>query len=436
MLRQACVSCLCAVFLFLSWNAFSQPDIPRSVPEDYSPTLFVDPVAFLDSQPGMSRLDVFIEVGYDNLTFVKEGDTYRAGYELTITIEDTAGTHVAEKTSDEEIKGMTFDQSVSSGSFALLQRSFMVPPGRYTVTAAIRDNDSKVVRRETYRCHVHDFGGLPVALSDIMIVSRLSFKGDKRSIQPNVSPNVGSLSEPFYAFFEMYNRVHPDSVRFEVRVYDTQRVLKMRSDSVQFAPQGRSELFMRVDQTRLPMGDYVLEVRAYPRNIAPGADSGFIAFSVRPFIVRWRGMPRSLKDIDVAIDELQYIAKDNELDEMRSAKTLEEKQRKFLEFWRRRSTNPNASRNLRMEQYYARVDYANKHFSHYREGWRSDMGLVYIVLGPPSNVDRHPFEIDSKPYEIWAYYDLNYQYVFVDENGFGDYRLITPLSEVFARRRD
>jgi len=193
---------------------------------------------------------------------------------------------------------------------------------------------------------------------------------------------------------------------------------------------------MRVDQTKLPMGDYVLEVRAYPRNIAPGADSGFVAYSVRPFIVRWRGMPRSLKDIDVAIDELQYIAKDNELDEMRSAKTLEEKQRKFLEFWRRRSTNPNASRNLRMEQYYARVDYANKHFSHYREGWRSDMGLVYIVLGPPSSVDRHPFEIDSKPYEIWAYYDLNYQYVFVDENGFGDYRLITPLSEVFARRRD
>lgn len=436
MLRSACLSCLSAVLFLGSGTACAQPDFPRSVPDDYSATLFVDPVAFLGSQPGMSRLDVFVEVGYDNLTFIKEGDTYRAGYELTITIDDSSGTHVVEKTSDEEIKGMTFDQSVSSGAYALLQRSFAVAPGRYTVTGAIRDLDSKVVRRETYRCLVRDFLSAPLALSDIMIISRLSFKGEKRTIQPNVSPNVGSLSEPFYAFFEAYNRVHPDSLRFEARVYDTKREMKLRTDSLQFVSGGRSDLFMRIDQTRLPMGDYVLEIRAYPREIAPGSDSGFVAFSARPFIVRWKGMPRALKDINEAIEQLQYIAKDNEMDELRSAKTLEEKQKKFLEFWKRRSTNPNAARNLKMEQYYARVDYANKHFSHYREGWRSDMGLVYIVLGPPSSVDRHPFEIDSKPYEIWSYYDLNYQFVFVDENGFGDYRLITPLSEVFARRRD
>jgi hypothetical protein len=63
------------------------------------------------------------------------------------------------------------------------------------------------------------------------------------------------------------------------------------------------------------------------------------------------------------------------------------------------------------------------------------MGMVFIMLGPPSSVDRHPFEVDSKPYETWSYFDLNYRYVFVDDTGFGDFRLVTPLWEVYSRRR-
>lgn len=55
------------------------------------------------------------------------------------------------------------------------------------------------------------------------------------------------------------------------------------------------------------------------------------------------------------------------------------------------------------------------------------MGMVFIILGTPSNIDRHPFELDSKPYEIWHYYEINRQYVFVDYTGFGDYRLVTPF---------
>jgi len=53
--------------------------------------------------------------------------------------------------------------------------------------------------------------------------------------------------------------------------------------------------------------------------------------------------------------------------------------------------------------------------------------MVFIILGTPNNVDRHPFDLESKPYEVWQYYELNRSYVFVDETGFGDYRLVTPL---------
>jgi hypothetical protein len=61
------------------------------------------------------------------------------------------------------------------------------------------------------------------------------------------------------------------------------------------------------------------------------------------------------------------------------------------------------------------------------------MGMVFILFGSPSNVERHPFDIDAKPYEIWTYYDFNRSIIFVDETGFGDYRLLTPVWDLINR---
>jgi hypothetical protein len=81
------------------------------------------------------------------------------------------------------------------------------------------------------------------------------------------------------------------------------------------------------------------------------------------------------------------------------------------------------------------VKFTNDNFSSYREGWKSDRGMVFIILGPPNNIDRHPFEYYSKPYEVWEYYTINRRFVFVDETGFGDYRLTTPLTGDLFRYR-
>jgi len=52
--------------------------------------------------------------------------------------------------------------------------------------------------------------------------------------------------------------------------------------------------------------------------------------------------------------------------------------------------------------------------------------MVFITFGPPSSVERHPLDMDSKPYEIWQYYELNRSFVFLDQTGFGDYHLVNP----------
>ncbi len=49
--------------------------------------------------------------------------------------------------------------------------------------------------------------------------------------------------------------------------------------------------------------------------------------------------------------------------------------------------------------YYGRVESANRHFSSYTEGWRTDRGLVHIIFGTPTTIRK-----DEKG-ETWVYGD-------------------------------
>ena len=78
-----------------------------------------------------------------------------------------------------------------------------------------------------------------------------------------------------------------------------------------------------------------------------------------------------------------------------------------------------------MEEYFRRVNYANREYSNFNEGgWLSDRGRILIKFGYPDDIERHPYELDSVPYVIWRYYSLRKVFVFADRSGFGDYRLL------------
>jgi GWxTD domain-containing protein len=205
----------------------------------------------------------------------------------------------------------------------------------------------------------------------------------------------------------------------------TQRVLHRLSGK-------KTQVIEKLDTAQYSTGQYELTVtvKSLARPDLTGTQS---AEKKKTFIAKWGNMPYSVADLDLAIRQLRYIAKDSEYNQLTDAKTMEEKKKLFEEFWRRRDPSPDTKRNEYMEEYYARVEYANAHFSHYLPGWRTDMGMVFILLGSPNNVERHPFDIDSKPYEVWSYYDYNRQLVFLDDTGFGDFKLLTPIYDLINR---
>lgn len=428
----------CAVVasaLFVVAPLPAQVEVQQKPPEVGDAPFDVDAISFASTTSNLSRLDIYAAVSYELLSFVKKDDKFNASYEMTIGIYDSVNSLVSEKLWTEEVRVASFEQSVSAGNYSLVQRSIELAPGPYKITLICRDLESRVTRRVSKQLTISDYSKQTnLLLSDIMIISKLSVKDEKKSITPSISANVGTISGPMHLFFEAYNNTKLDSVEFTTTILNEKNAEVLRGDTLVLMTQGRNQLFLEIDQSSLPIGNYKMYVQAYP--LRRGKDEVALANTSRQFTVRWSALPSSVKDLDQAIEQLTYIAKDRELDHIKEAKTPEEKQKRFIEFWKKRDPNPNTVRNEKMEEHYARIDYANKNFRHYTEGWRTDMGMVYVIFGTPNNVDRHPFDSDSKPYEVWAYYDLNYSFVFVDQTGFGDYRLTTPIWDVWQRPRN
>jgi GWxTD domain-containing protein len=423
---------LCVWLIGISTLARGQVElVHKEVVDPY----YIDAISFASGSPDRSRLDVFIQVPYSDLAFVKTDNGYTASYEMTIDILDSTDQLFTEKLWTENVQAQTFDQSVSTSASSLVRRVFELPPGRYSVVTIVRDKEQKEGQRLVRKLAVSRYDTAKFTLSDIMLVSRLSRSEGKTTIVPSVSPNVGVNPGGFHIFFETYNHEQLDSVKFVIDILNEAKEVVSETVLPHSLEEGRNQMFVKLDSDSLPIGNYRLFVRAYgiSDSVAKGV---YLAETSRFFVVRWQGLPRTIKDIDLAIEQCVYIAKDAEMSHMREAKTKEEKQRRFIEFWKKRDPNPNTPRNEKMEAYFAKVDYANKNFKTYIEGWRTDMGMVYIIFGPPSNVDRHPFDIDSKPYEVWTYYELNHSFVFADQTGFGDYRLTTPIWEVWQRPKD
>jgi GWxTD domain-containing protein len=414
--------------------AIAQTEMRRGLAE-VGPTFYCDAIAYESTQPQKSRLDVYVQVPHDEIRFLKEGDQYIGRYEITLSIFTPSKTLTHEETWTVDVPVTEFAQTTLNKLYSLTHRTMDLEPGNYQMTVLVRDQESRKSSQMRKSLLITDFAKDSVSLSDIMLVSRLSTDGEKRTIVPNISGSISNLAEGFFVFFEAYTRPAIDSLNVEWKIYDSKKNEVVSHTQTEATTGQKTQVFLKIDSTGLRMGTYYLSIVSAGKIGSGGNEVVVKGSTSRTFTVRSTDLPVAIVDLDKAIDQLVYIARENELDYIRSATTEEDKRKRFLEFWSKRDPDPQTQRNELMDEYYGRVLYANQTFTHYLEGWRTDMGMVFIRFGTPDNIERHPFDVDNKPYEIWYYYQLNRQFIFVDETGFGDYRLRYPTTDLWGRMR-
>lgn len=389
---------------------------------------YADPLIFYDKDSSNGRLDLYLEIPYDGIQFKKNSSSKELTANVSYTVKVTNETNqtVLNETYTENISVPSADAKTYKDDSKYIVQTFPVKIGNYSSTITFKDNNSKNELAKNFNFKVIDNSTDEIFTSDMMIVSNYEIEASgKKKITPSVNNNLGVLKN-FYVFFEIYNKTSAaQDVNYSYLVTDNKNnPVVLRSTKYTLNP-GVNKIIEKLSTDNIMIGDFKLELKDNA--------SGKI-LETKNITNRWTDFPIAIKDIDVALAQLQYIATSEEMDALRSAKTNIEKEKKFIEFWKKKDPSPATPRNELMIEYYNRIKIANERYSHYTEGWRSDMGMVFIIYGNPSNIDRHPFENQTKPYEVWDYYDINRQFVFVDDSGFGDYRLITPIYDDFRYR--
>jgi GWxTD domain-containing protein len=123
-----------------------------------------------------------------------------------------------------------------------------------------------------------------------------------------------------------------------------------------------------------------------------------------------------------------YIIEDAERAAFERLSSDADRDKFVAQFWERRNPTLGASTNKFKEEHYRRMAYANEHFASAVPGWKTDRGRIYIVYGPPDEIEVYPRTAQNPPgIEIWAYRHVEgggtRSFTFLDRAGNGDYRL-------------
>jgi GWxTD domain-containing protein len=163
-------------------------------------------------------------------------------------------------------------------------------------------------------------------------------------------------------------------------------------------------------------------------------------------------LKKTLKELDTPYkqwlnEDVIYIISPAERQSFLQLETNEEREQFIEQFWLRRSATPDLPDNDFKEEHYRRIAYANEHYASGIPGWKTDRGRMYIMWGPPDEIESHPTggtydrpmdegggSTTTYPWESWRYRYMegigeNIIWEFVDPSGSGEYHLTMDPSE-------
>ncbi len=113
------------------------------------------------------------------------------------------------------------------------------------------------------------------------------------------------------------------------------------------------------------------------------------------FFVYESSFPK-IKNTEQMIMATRYIMAKKEYDNCMMA---EDKKAAIDKFWLDISGSNERAKEL-IRKYYGRVQEANKLFTSFQEGWKTDRGMIYLVFGAPNKVTKR------KNGEVWTYGEI------------------------------
>lgn len=367
--------------------------------------------------PGSDSIEVraYLEIPYLALQFLKRDSVFRADFQGTITLRDQSGYQYGRKIWRDSVVVDNYVSTISLSLSTITWTRFTVPPGKYHLVAEVTDMDTKSSGENSGDWDLTVFQGPDALFPPVVLVPREGEWGFSPGWIPLLNSEIRELEDTLRVM--IYYKSSGTGILRTALLDKDRKNLWSRSYSIDTAGDALTKEY------HLPpalFGDlnYSLELE-----LEAGDQSYKQAKHLK---IDKPGISRLVNDVDDALDQMIYILSDKERDRLKKARP-EDREKLFKEFWKSRDPNPDTEQNELMDEYYRRIRYSNEHFSGFTAGWMTDMGMIYILFGPPDEVERTASTSTHRYYELWYYHRINRQFLFIDYNGFGDYRLDAPL---------
>jgi GWxTD domain-containing protein len=386
-----------------------------------TPMAFVGSVRFLPTSTADSTL-VLIALSMPNrsLTFAGTGDRQEAGYTV-ITEARQGGSVVRRREARELVRVSSFRETTRGDESVIFQQFITLSPGDYELAVIVRDAGS--ARSGAYELA----SSVPRLAASTVAPPVIAYEATPRT---NADSLPQLIANPRATIVFGRDTLVPVYVEQATTTSGaTEVTLSVVSDdgSVLWSDtiplrsgNGVAGGLGHVPATRFGVGHFWVTT-APVSGAAPAARVPlFISF----------GDEWGIAPLEEMLSYLRYFADASRLRPLLDA-APEGRASAWMSFWRETDPDPHTTEHEGLRDYFRRLITANDRFrDEAPAGWLTERGKVFITLGEPDQIlEQGDVGIGNRGrIQLWQYLQHRAQFVFVDQSGFGRWRL-TPASE-------
>jgi GWxTD domain-containing protein len=392
-----------------------------------TPLSYVGKIAYFASRsPDTTMLLASLSIPNRMLSFIRDGETYRAPYEVHLRLVQN-GTEVKSIDATEIVRVGTFKEVNRTDESVIFQNYFRIPPGEYTISFMVRDVSSN--RSATQEGAIT----VPRLAQGLLSTPILVYEASRRSALdslPRLLPSPRSSAvfgqdSTVSVYLEAYGQQASLPVSFVVQ--NDRGTVTWRDTAVL---QRNGSLMSGA--VKIPISRVGIGIANVTFTRADATDT------VRTPVFVSFGNDIPLLTYDELINQLRYYVAPDRLKTLRDT-PLERRGEAWAAFLKSSDPAPATPEHEGLQTYFSRLEQASLRFRDdgtARGGWLSDRAKVYVVLGEPDQLYEQstngPITRNSLSQrgrlQYWEYSQYRIRLVFYDDTGSGRWRL-APISD-------
>lgn len=387
----------------------SNPDVERGSLfqfRDGYPELRTSSIGILSPNDD-AQINVTSDIVLGSLIYSTNGDDDRRFAKISLEIRilgiENDFTETVRKNFDVE---SDFEGAYASQEVFTHEEIIDVEPGNFEVIVTVLDQSSGKASSRTSTASIPDPQNPEINITTVRLLGKNTpDSGLDQTFFPITTYTVPSRLDSLQLEFQVTNNDLDDPLTVQTRLlkYDADISPARPMNFNNYSPS--SLPYVGVDMRRPneidsntrrldDPGSVLIEFKyALPENgtyrfeVETTDEDGERIYRARDFSVMSENYPNVSNTRELA-EPLIYLMDRRDHERMMKIQDSDSLKAAVDRFWLTNVSSMNEARSV-ISLFYERVEEANKQFTNFKEGWKTDLGMIYILFGPPWYVDRY-----------------------------------------------